>query len=556
MKNKKRKLLATLMTLAMVFSLFAAMPITASATSGANLIDLSDFDASGDWQGGASNTGWTYTDELSTEDMHKFTITDAVSVTGSATMLSEIGIWLEFSGGTVTWSADLHGNADDVCLLYINNPNGSFVMTGGVVSNSGGNAGIQISGSNRDITLSGGMVSATSGYGIQDGGTVTLSGGTVTSAGTAIDAEIIEATTDTTTVNGAVEVADYIWAYDGGELIINGDVSMSEDDAWIWAGISAAGEDPGIIRITDNVTFDGNSSYFGAHDGGVVNIAGNVQFNDDNGSISANGTEDSVSDIGTVNIGGNVTFDGNESVAEAYNGGKLTIKGDVTFDGDNSGIWAHEDGLLDITGKLSLKGTDNYIKADNWGGVLTVDGDVAFTNADTSGCYIRVSNGSTIYFLDSVTTGIKVEILDASTTILNTTVGTPTRTNATLSSPYNGYYWHEYTAIPSANDQSYLFIRQGAIPPPSPPSGGGGSSVTTYTVSFNTNGGSSVASSRVNANGKLTKPADPTREGYDFAGWYTDAALTIPYDFNANVTKGLTLYAKWTEKAKEIFSDG
>jgi len=85
--------------------------------------------------------------------------------------------------------------------------------------------------------------------------------------------------------------------------------------------------------------------------------------------------------------------------------------------------------------------------------------------------------------------------------------------------------------------------------PSSPGGGGGGGGGTpSYTVTFNSNGGSAVTSQSVTYNNKVTKPADPTKEGFTFAGWYTDSALTNAYDFSKNVTGGFTLYAKWTEK--------
>ena len=77
--------------------------------------------------------------------------------------------------------------------------------------------------------------------------------------------------------------------------------------------------------------------------------------------------------------------------------------------------------------------------------------------------------------------------------------------------------------------------------------GGGGGGVISYTVTFNSNGGSSVSSISVASGNKLTKPVDPTKEGFTFAGWYTDAALINAYDFDKNVTVAFTLYAKWTE---------
>ena len=56
------------------------------------------------------------------------------------------------------------------------------------------------------------------------------------------------------------------------------------------------------------------------------------------------------------------------------------------------------------------------------------------------------------------------------------------------------------------------------------------------------------------ANGEpVAKPADPVREGYDFAGWYTDEACTVAYDFAAPVEGDMTLYAKWDQKSAAMY---
>lgn len=68
-------------------------------------------------------------------------------------------------------------------------------------------------------------------------------------------------------------------------------------------------------------------------------------------------------------------------------------------------------------------------------------------------------------------------------------------------------------------------------------------------ISFNTGEGSKVDFQTTAANGSVAKPADPTREGYTFAGWYTDEACTEAYDFSAAVTADMTLYAKWVKNA-------
>ena len=71
--------------------------------------------------------------------------------------------------------------------------------------------------------------------------------------------------------------------------------------------------------------------------------------------------------------------------------------------------------------------------------------------------------------------------------------------------------------------------------------------VQTYTVAFDTNGGSAVAPVTVDAGSTVTKPADPTKSGHNFGGWYKDSTLQTPWDFaNDTVTADTTLYAKWT----------
>lgn len=68
-------------------------------------------------------------------------------------------------------------------------------------------------------------------------------------------------------------------------------------------------------------------------------------------------------------------------------------------------------------------------------------------------------------------------------------------------------------------------------------------------VSFSAGEGSKVDFQTTAANGSVVKPADPTRKGYTFAGWYTDEACTEAYDFSVAVTADMTLYAKWIKNA-------
>ena len=72
-----------------------------------------------------------------------------------------------------------------------------------------------------------------------------------------------------------------------------------------------------------------------------------------------------------------------------------------------------------------------------------------------------------------------------------------------------------------------------------------------YTVTFDSKGGSAVASQTVVNGRTASKPGDPTQAGHTFVGWFEDESCTNLYDFSAVVTHNLTLYAKW-----QVNSDG
>lgn len=63
-----------------------------------------------------------------------------------------------------------------------------------------------------------------------------------------------------------------------------------------------------------------------------------------------------------------------------------------------------------------------------------------------------------------------------------------------------------------------------------------------FTVTFDSDGGSAVAEQKLR-NAPAVKPVDPTKSGYDFAGWYLE---NTQYAFDTNVTENITLKAKWT----------
>ena len=68
----------------------------------------------------------------------------------------------------------------------------------------------------------------------------------------------------------------------------------------------------------------------------------------------------------------------------------------------------------------------------------------------------------------------------------------------------------------------------------------------TFTVDFQSNGGTSVSSVVTNAGEKISQPSTPKKEGYTFEGWYTTATYSRKWDFSKDtVSANTTLYAQW-----------
>ena len=81
-----------------------------------------------------------------------------------------------------------------------------------------------------------------------------------------------------------------------------------------------------------------------------------------------------------------------------------------------------------------------------------------------------------------------------------------------------------------------------------------------YVVRFDSAGGSNVSSKSVEHGDALERPADPTRYGHRFIGWYLDANgdgvldESELYDFAAPVTSSFTLVAKWAELSPDTYT--
>ena len=125
-------------------------------------------------------------------------------------------------------------------------------------------------------------------------------------------------------------------------------------------------------------------------------------------------------------------------------------------------------------------------------------------------------------------------------TEVNTGLPTPTRTNY----KFNGWYTtkndgKKITKIPVLEEDVTYYAQWTAA--------------QTYTITYETNGGEIISSVSNVTNLPDTLPT-PQKEKYDFAGWYTDEALTTLAVAGAKLTGDITLYAKWIDHS-HTFSD-
>ena len=71
---------------------------------------------------------------------------------------------------------------------------------------------------------------------------------------------------------------------------------------------------------------------------------------------------------------------------------------------------------------------------------------------------------------------------------------------------------------------------------------------TTYTVTFDSNGGSEVVAQIVKNGSTATPPANPAKEGYVFGGWHTAPWSESLFDFSTSVNRDIILYAFWIDE--------
>lgn len=115
-------------------------------------------------------------------------------------------------------------------------------------------------------------------------------------------------------------------------------------------------------------------------------------------------------------------------------------------------------------------------------------------------------------------------------------------------------YYYEYTISGNADLELSIELIPTYVVTVSNENSSAGTVSNIVNVTFDSQGGSSVAGQTVSAANPLKYPSVPTRNGYAFSGWYTEPECQNIYDFNSSITSDITLYAKWVSMVTSYYS--
>ena len=503
--NKKKFIAMALMT-AMIMSFFTfAAPFVASASNEGELATkVFNFDP---------GNSWAATGQLTAvADPANHTVTVTGTVTGAT---NELVLDID-AGVTVIWKAEYSGSTSGMPSGLIQlNGDGSFEVAegGSLVNNGAGCAIYALTGSGKiSVIVSGGTVRATAGYAIGigrdntkvtvsggevsatkenaiiiegDGVAVNVSGGTISTGGTGV-AILIKGNNEKIEMNGGVVRAAF-----GNAIAIGGDnakieMNGGEISTTIWAG---------ILIIGDNAEIKMNGGEISTTTGMGIRIEGaNGRIEMSGGSVKVN----SALGIGICIDGVNGKIIVSDGTVIAENMAALYIDGanaEVTVSG----------GFVFAYG-TAIAGSGNVINMVS-GGTPQIEGTAVV-------CAWNRDAGNSEY-VSETTSDMNVSPAGAASWGLN--------------GIYSGINYS------NGANTGFFPVSLVTITP------------SEYTITFESDEGSAVAEQKVISGNKVAEPADPEKEGFAFAGWFADEALSSGYDFSDAVTADLVLYAKWEE---------
>ena len=212
----------------------------------------------------------------------------------------------------------------------------------------------------------------------------------------------------------------------------------------------------------------------------------------------------------------------------------------VTFDGNGGGTpsstsksvtYASTYGTLATVARTGYT-FNGWFTASSGGTQLTSASTVAITGAQTLYAQWTINNYTVSFNMNGDSPAISSQSVQYNTTA--TQPSNPTQLGNTFAG------WYSDPGLTTSFSFSTAITANTALYAKWTP-------VVTYQVTFDSNGGSSVAAQTVNDGSTATQPTAPTLANNTFAGWYTDNNTFInSFNFSTAITSDITLYAKWT----------
>ena len=303
--------------------------------------------------------------------------------------------------------------------------------------------------------------------------------------------------------------------------------------------VNAALEEPEVELISSGEVYLTNPGNYSVYD----LVVGNTQVTSDNkDDILGDGKASFDPETNTLilnnpTIKGKFSATGNNEVDHSCKifcrDMDLTVKGSYAMSTEDAdyGIWSEGSFVnLNLDGDFTFRGTQ-----------VAVNVPVGFLNVTSGGLFALSTDGDGIHCVKlTMTNNARIEAIGKFVAIFyqiapdfgaNVRVTIP----AGGSVKNDGVYESDGTTIAS----------HALLDATNKPS---------YTVTYDTNGrGVAPVVQYVISGETVSKPADPTFEGWEFLGWYTNKACTAAFDYSTKITKNLTLYAKWSPLASTLF---
>ena len=245
-------------------------------------------------------------------------------------------------------------------------------------------------------------------------------------------------------------------------------------------------------------------------------------------------------EVASYNVNELVTISGNKTFTTA-----VTLK-TYTVSFNTDGGTTVQDQIVNRNGKVTKPGNPTKLgyTFDDWYTDSTYSTKYNFDSGVTHnmtiyGKFNQDSHTNTyiVSFETAGGTSIDAQIVEKGHKVIRPS--DPTKVGYTFGGWFTDYMFeNEYNFNSNVNDNFVLYAKWY-------------NNSNEYIVSFETNGGSSVSSQIVKEGNTVNVPLNPTRDGYEFAGWYKDSSLTTAYNFNTKITKNTIIYAKWNSNSSQ-----